>query len=200
MVWLDFKFEESYQSDYTNDLSEVCRCISMVNLRVDMQVKRLCTIERKLHTFLSPISSVHLLLLHRRPKPTVKARIRVPRPRAPLDRHTSIRRPHVNRLRVLLRFGVNTNIDCSIEAILNRFSDQRDLHDGVVAALLGHVEERVSGVGGDGLLVGVVGGCLLDLAHEGLVDVELSHVRDGTALDGVVGEELGTMVDDSWAY
>jgi hypothetical protein len=171
----------------------------MLDLRVDMQVKRLCTIERKLHTFLSSNSSVHLLLLHRRPKPTVKARIRVPRPRAPLNRHTSIRRPHVHRLRVLLRLGVNADINRRIEAILNRLSDQRDLHDGVVATLLGHVEERVGGVGGDGLLVGVVGGCLFNLAHEGLLDVELADMRDCAALDGVVREELGAVVDDSWA-
>jgi hypothetical protein len=141
---------------------------------------------------------VHLLLLHRRPKPTVKARIRVPRPRAPLNRHTSIRRPRVNRLRVLLRLGVNTNINRRIKAILDRLSDQRDLHDGVVAALLGHVEERVGSVSGDGLLVGVVGGCLFHLAHEGLVDVKLADVRDGTALDGVVGEELRAVVDNGW--
>lgn len=163
----------------------------------------LCTIPTKrpenttYFTCAATLRQAHLLLLLRRPKPTVKARIGVPRPRAPLHRHTSIGRPHVNRLRVLLRLRVNTNINRSIQAILNRLSNQRDLHDGVVTALLAHVEERVCGVGGDGLLVGVVGGGLFDLAHEGLLDVELADVRDCAALDGIVGEELGAVVDDS---
>jgi hypothetical protein len=139
---------------------------------------------------------LHLLFLLRRPRPTVKARIRVPRPRATLHRHTSIGCPHVNRLRVLLRLGVNTNINCSIKTILNRLSDQRNLHDRVVAALLGHFEERVRSVSSDGLFVGVVGGGLFNLVHEGLLNVELTDVRNCAALDGVVGEEFGAVVND----
>ena len=42
----------------------------------------------------------------------------------------------------------------------------------------------------------VVRRCLLDLAEEVLLDVELADMRDCTTLNGVVGEELGTVVDD----
>jgi hypothetical protein len=45
-------------------------------------------------------------------------------------------------------------------------------------------------------VVGVVRCCLLDLAEEVLLDVELADVRDCAALDGVVGEEFGAVVDD----
>jgi hypothetical protein len=48
------------------------------------------------------------------------------------------------------------------------------------------------------LLVCVVGGGGFDLAEEVLLDVELADVGDGAALDGVVGEELGAVVDDGW--
>jgi hypothetical protein len=139
---------------------------------------------------------LHLLVLLRRPRPTIKARIRVPCPRTTLYRHTSIGCPHVDRLRVLLRLGINTNINCSIKTILNRLSDQRNLHDRVVAALFGHVEERVRIVSSDGLCVGVVGGGLFNLVHEGLLDVELTDVRNCATLDGVVGEEFSAVVND----
>jgi hypothetical protein len=46
------------------------------------------------------------------------------------------------------------------------------------------------------LRVGVVGGGGFDLREEVLVDVELTDVGDGAALDGVVGEERGSVVDD----
>jgi len=36
------------------------------------------------------------------------------------------------------------------------------------------------------------------LTHEVLLDIELANMRDGTALNGVVGKELSTMVDDSY--
>jgi hypothetical protein len=36
------------------------------------------------------------------------------------------------------------------------------------------------------------------LAEKVLLDVELADVRDGAALDGVVGEEFGAVVDDGW--
>ena len=105
-----------------------------------------------------------VLLLLRGPKPTVQAGVRVSRPRASLYWYTTICRPHVDRLRVLLRLGVNTDIDSSIEAIFDGLANERDLQHRIVAALLSHVEERVYCVGSDGLLVGVVGRGLLDLA------------------------------------
>jgi hypothetical protein len=70
------------------------------------------------------------------------------------------------------------------------------MEDGIVAALLAHVEEEVLGVEGLFLVVGVVGGRGFDLCEEVLLDVELADVRDCAALDGVVGEEFGAVVDD----
>jgi hypothetical protein len=46
------------------------------------------------------------------------------------------------------------------------------------------------------LLVRIIWSSLLDLAEELLLDVELAGVRDCAALNGVVGEEFGTVVDD----
>jgi len=90
-------------------------------------------------------------------------------------------------LRVLPRLRINTNIDCRIKAILDFAPDKRDLHDWVVATLLAHIEERILGVGGLFLGVGVVGRRLLDLAQEALLDVELADMGNCAALDGVVG-------------
>jgi hypothetical protein len=70
------------------------------------------------------------------------------------------------------------------------------MEDRIVAALLAHVEEEVLGVEGLFLVVGVVGGGGFDLCEEVLLDVELADVRDCAALDGVVGEEFGAVVDD----
>jgi hypothetical protein len=47
------------------------------------------------------------------------------------------------------------------------------------------------------LLVGVVGADGFDASEEVLLDVELADVGDGATLNGVVGEELSAMVDDS---
>jgi hypothetical protein len=116
------------------------------------------------------------LLTHRRPKPTIQARIRIPRPRAPRHRLPPIRRPRIHRLRILPRARIDPNIDRGVQAIRNRFTDEADLHNGVVAALLAHVEERVGGVEGLRLRVGVVGRGLFDLREEVLLDVELADV------------------------
>jgi hypothetical protein len=70
------------------------------------------------------------------------------------------------------------------------------VEDRIVAALLAHVEEEVLGVEGLFLVIGVVGGRGFDLCEEVLLDVELADVRDCAALDGVVGEEFGAVVDD----
>lgn len=45
--------------------------------------------------------------------------------------------------------------------------------------------------------VGGVWGRLFDFAEELLLDVELADVRNCAALDCVVGEEFGAVVDDS---
>lgn len=63
-----------------------------------------------------------------------------------------------------------------------------------------HVEQSVCGVGGDGLVVGVVRGSLLDLAEEILLDVELADMRDCAALDGIVGKQFCAVMDDSCVY
>lgn len=63
--------------------------------------------------------------------------------------------------------------------------------------MFGHVEERVLGIGGHLLGIDVVRGSLLDLVEEVLLDVELTNVRDGAALDSVVGEKGSTVVNNS---
>lgn len=98
----------------------------------------------------------------------------------------------------MLRLRVDANVDGGIEAVLDLVANERNLHDGVVAALLAHVEECVLGVEGLLLLVGVVRRRLLDLSEEVLFNVELADVRDSPALDGLVGEEFGAVVDDGW--
>jgi hypothetical protein len=109
-----------------------------------------------------------------------------------------LRRPHVHGLRVLLRPRIYPNINGRIQTICNRLADQTDLHDRVVTTLLAHVEKSVLGIGSLHLLVGVVRGCLFDFTEEVLLDVELADVRDCAALDSVVGEQFGAVVDDSW--
>jgi hypothetical protein len=134
----------------------------------------------------------------RRPKPTIPTRIRIPRPRTPRNRFPALRRPRIDRRDINLGFRINPNIDSRIQAICDSFADEADLHDGVVAALLSCVEECVYGVLGLGLFVGVVRGGFFDFAEELLLNVELAGVRDCAALDGVVGEEFGAVVDDGF--
>lgn len=129
-------------------------------------------------------------------EPTILARIRVSRPRTPRHRLPTRRRPHIHRLRVLLRLGINTHVNCSVQAVRNRLADKADLQDRVVAALLTHVEEGVCSVGSLDLLISVVGRGFLDLTQEVLLNVKLPDVRDCAACDGVVGEERGAVVDD----
>lgn len=62
--------------------------------------------------------------------------------------------------------------------------------------MLAHIEQHVLGVGGHLLGVDVVWSSLLDLVEEVLLDVELADMRDGAALDGVVGKKGSTMVHD----
>jgi hypothetical protein len=126
------------------------------------------------------------------------SRIRVPRPRAVRNRLPALRSPRVNGLGILPRSWVNTHVNCGIESVLNLRSDERDLQHGVIAALLAHVEQHVSSVGGNLLRVRIVGRGLLDLAKEVLLDVELADVRDGSALDRVVGEDFGAVMDDGY--
>jgi hypothetical protein len=144
--------------------------------------------------------NIHTLLLLRRLKSTVLASIWISRPGTARHRLATIRCPRVHRLRVLARPRVNADINRSIQAICNRLANQADLHDGVIAALFAHVEEGVLGVEGLSLLVGVVGRRLFNLAEEVLLDVELADVRNCAALDSVVGEELGAVVDDGYAW
>ena len=106
--------------------------------------------------------TINTLFLHRRPKPTELARVRVSGPRTSRHRLATLRRPHVNRLRVLLRPRVDTNIDSRIQTVCNCLANQADLHDRIIAALLTHVEEKVLGVESLSLLVGVVGRGLFD--------------------------------------
>lgn len=135
--------------------------------------------------------------LLRRPESTVLARIRVSRPRGSGHRNTALLGPEVDGLGVLFGLRVDTYINGRIKPVFDLCSDQRDLHDGVVAALLAHVEKEVVSVLGLDLLVGVVGGHGFDARKEILLDVELAYMRDGAALDGVVGEEFGAVVDNS---
>lgn len=46
------------------------------------------------------------------------------------------------------------------------------------------------------LLICVVGRGLFNFPKKVLLDVKLPHVRDGAALDSVVGQELGAVMDD----
>jgi hypothetical protein len=46
------------------------------------------------------------------------------------------------------------------------------------------------------LLVGIVGADRFDASEEVLLDVKLADMRDSAALDGIVGEEFGSMVND----
>lgn len=131
-------------------------------------------------------------------KSTVLARIRVSSPRASWHGLTTLRSPHIHGLWVLLSLGVDANINGSIKTVRNRLADKADLHDWVITALLAHVEEEVLGVESLFLGVGAVGCRLLDLAEEVLLDVELAGVGNGAALDGVVGKELGAVMDDGW--
>lgn len=125
-------------------------------------------------------------------------RVGISSPGAASDRLATLSRPQVYGLRVLSCLGVDADIDGRVEAVLDGLADERDLQDGVVAALLGHVEEHILRVGGDGLVVGAVGSRLFDLAEEVLLDVELADVGDGAALDGVVCELLRAVVDDGY--
>lgn len=136
------------------------------------------------------------LLLFRWSKSTIPTSVRVPRPRTVWHWLPSISSPHIHRLRTLLRLRIDSDIDGRIQAVGNSLANEGDLHDGVVAALLAHVEECVGGVEGLRLLVGVVGWRLFDLSEKILLDVELTDVRDCAALDCIVGEELGAVVDD----
>jgi hypothetical protein len=146
------------------------------------------------------VESLHLrlntLLSHRRPKPTISTRIGIPRPRTIRHGFPAVRRPHINWLRILTGPRVHANINRGIQPILNSLANEADLHDGIVAALLTHVEEHVLGVEGLSLVIGVVWGSLFDLAQEVLLDIELANVRDCTALNGVVGEEFRAVMDD----
>lgn len=99
-------------------------------------------------------------------------------------------------MRVLPRAGIDADIDGSVEPIFDSLANERNLHHWVVATLLRHVEERINCVGGDGLLVRVVRRSLLNLAEEVLLDIKLADMRNRAALNGVVGKELSTMVDD----
>lgn len=125
-------------------------------------------------------------------------RVRISGPGAARNRLATGGCPHVHWLRVLPSLGVDTDVDSSIEAILDRLSDERDLHDGVIAALLGHGEQEVLGICHVLLRVGVVWGCLLDLVEEVLLNVELTDVGYGSTLDGVVGQKGSTVVDDGY--
>jgi hypothetical protein len=138
------------------------------------------------------------LLFPRRLETAVLAAIWVSSPGAFRHRLAAIHSPHVNRLGILLCLRVDTDIDGRVQTILNSIADEANLHDWVVAALLAHVEQRVLGVEGLGLLVGVVGRGLLNLAEEVLLDVELANVRDCSTLDRVVGKKFSAVVNDSY--
>lgn len=105
-------------------------------------------------------------------------------------------RPHIDRLRVLPRPWVDTNINSRIQTVCNGLANQANLHDGIIAALLAHVEKEVLGVEGLSLLVGVVGRSFFDFPEEVLLNIELACVRDCAALDSVVGQELSTVMDN----
>jgi hypothetical protein len=47
-------------------------------------------------------------------------------------------------------------------------------------------------------MVSVVGRCLFDLTEKVLFDIELADVRNCAALDGIIREEFGAVVDDGW--
>jgi hypothetical protein len=66
--------------------------------------------------------------------------------------------------------------------------------------LLSHVEEEVLGVQRLSLLVGIVGRSGFDLRKEGLLNVELADVGNGSATDSVVGKLGGAVVNDGYLY
>lgn len=152
----------------------------------------LLPIQHPLHLPNKPLS-----LRPRRPE-AIPTRIRIPRPRTPWDCLAALTRPRINRLGILPRARIDPDINRGIQSIRNRLPNEADLHNGVVATLSSHIEERVLGIERLGLRVGAVGRGFLDLGEEGLLDVELADVGDCAALDCVVGEELGAVVDDGW--
>lgn len=110
--------------------------------------------------------------------------------------HATLLGPHVNGLGVPDCLWVHTNIHGRVETILNGLADERDLQDWVGTSLLTRVEEGVLSVHGLLLLVGVVWSGSLDLCKEVLLNIELTNVRNGSTLNGVVRQELSTVVDD----
>jgi len=94
------------------------------------------------------------------------------------------------------RVGIDTHIDGSVQTILDRVAYERNLHDRVVSTLETHLIEEVLLVGHSGLCVGIVRGSLLDFIQQVLLNIELTGVRDCAALDGIVREKLGAVVND----
>lgn len=85
-----------------------------------------------------------------------------------------------------------------MQAVGHAAAQQRQLDEGVVAAGLALAQQKVVGVAGPGLRVGAVGALELDRLDVDVVKVELADVGDRAALDGVVGESGGAVVDDGF--
>lgn len=85
-----------------------------------------------------------------------------------------------------------------MQAVGHAAAQQRQLDEGVVAAGLALAQQKVVGVAGPGLRVGAVGALELDRLDADVVKVELADVGDRAALDGVVGESGGAVVDDGF--
>ena len=93
-------------------------------------------------------------------------------------------------------FGINTHIDGGVQTVLDRIAYERNLHDRVVSTLETHLIEKVLLVGHGGLWVGIVRCSLLDFIQQVLLNIELTGVRYCAALDGIVREKLGAVVND----
>ena len=94
------------------------------------------------------------------------------------------------------RFGIDTHIDGGVQTIFNRIAYERNLHDRVVSTLQTHLVEEVLLVCHGGLCIGIVRGGLLNFIQQVLLNIELTSVRDCAALDGIVREKLGAVVND----
>ena len=121
---------------------------------------------------------------------------RVALPHRARDGNTTSSGPHVDGLRALVDLGVNTDLDRSIETLLHGLAEKDSLECRVITLTIAGLEEHISGILGPGLVVCAVWAGLLDAVEEALLDVELTNVGDSTTADGVVRQQLSTVVDD----
>lgn len=134
----------------------------------------------------------------RNPEPLPR-RNRATTPLAPRNRHAPLGSPLIHSLHISLRSWIDAHIDHTMQPITHTSPQHRDVQHRVVLVRLALRKQEIGGVLRQLLSVGVIRRRGLDSAQEGLVEVELPNVGNGTALDGVVGEAGGAVVDDCWA-